>query len=88
MTNTKYFIEHTTTRQWWYPVLELDEETQIFKLAHGWTNDPNHPQIGFETPKLARDTIDKYLIDIWDHLIVTDHMFLSVAFPNINRDFS
>lgn len=81
----EYFIEHTVTRKWWHPVLDVDEETKAYKISDGWTRHANTPGVAYKTREAAQLIIERFcLLDVE----ITEHLFIEVQLPIVNRPFS
>ena len=85
----KYFIEHKETHLWWYCEKDYDSPHYIstfrgdrfqhgFNYKSAWTNDPNHPDICYDTFEKAEHAMNfRSTMDTPDSdLFITEHLFL------------
>jgi len=83
----KYFIEHKETHLWWYPENDYSRPNYIttfngsklrvpgFKHKDGWTNDPNHFMLGYNSIEEAEHMLDVYPDEPHENLIITRTRF-------------
>ena len=81
MDEIKYFIEHKETGLWWFtknnPDFSKDPSHNRF-FIDGWTNDPNHFLIDFDTKEEAQYCIDNLGVqEPTENLIITEHEFVT-----------
>lgn len=83
----KYFIEHKETHLWWFSEIDFNRPYLIhsfggkivgqqgFHRKDGWTNDPNHPLIGYDTAEEAQKKIWFGIMEPENNVFVTEHLF-------------